>query len=370
MGLIRFLLAISVVLAHTNKIFGIGLVGGRLAVQVFYIISGFYMTLILKEKYIGKNGSYKLFITNRLLRLYPIYWAVLILTVLASLGIFMFSSSGSLEKLQPYYDYFNSMDIGSIVFLIFSNVTLFFQDMVMFMGLDVTSGALFFAKNFRLTDPQLHTFLLVPQAWTIGVEIMFYLIAPFIVRRRLKIIALFLVLSLLLRIILYYNGFNQDPWTYRFFPTEIFFFLLGAIAYHAYKRLESYPIKKSSLRLVYLFLLACTFSYSWLPSSYKIFFYIFVFTISLPFIFKLSKNWKRDRYIGELSYPIYISHLFVLMIVNQIDIPFMKKPGLITVIFTIVFSLLINRFIAEKIERIRQNRLKKNSSEDSKLSTT
>jgi len=61
MGLLRLILAISVVLAHTSYIFGFGLVGGQAAVQAFYIISGFYMALVLNEKYIGENRSYYLF---------------------------------------------------------------------------------------------------------------------------------------------------------------------------------------------------------------------------------------------------------------------------------------------------------------------
>ncbi len=72
MGILRILLAISVVLAHSSSIFGFSLVGGQIAVQAFYIISGFYMALILNEKYIGANNSYKLFISNRFLRLYQI----------------------------------------------------------------------------------------------------------------------------------------------------------------------------------------------------------------------------------------------------------------------------------------------------------
>ena len=50
MGIIRFLLAISVVIAHTSSVYGFKLVGGQIAVQAFYMISGFYMTLILNEK--------------------------------------------------------------------------------------------------------------------------------------------------------------------------------------------------------------------------------------------------------------------------------------------------------------------------------
>ena len=59
------------------------LMGGVVAVQAFYIISGFYMALILNTKYVGA-GAYRVFIGNRFLRIYPVYWVVLILTVVLS----------------------------------------------------------------------------------------------------------------------------------------------------------------------------------------------------------------------------------------------------------------------------------------------
>ena len=90
MGKIRLLLALSVVAVHGGIIWKFQLVGGHIAVQAFFIISGFYMSLILNEKYIGSNSSYKLFITNRFLRLYPIYWTVLLFTLL----LFIFFDSG------------------------------------------------------------------------------------------------------------------------------------------------------------------------------------------------------------------------------------------------------------------------------------
>ncbi|MCX6311853.1 MAG: acyltransferase, partial [Bacteroidetes bacterium] len=74
MGSIRTLLALSVVVFHSYFIFGERLIGGLVAVQAFYLISGFYMAMILNEKYKAGKGSYKLFITNRFLRIYPAYW--------------------------------------------------------------------------------------------------------------------------------------------------------------------------------------------------------------------------------------------------------------------------------------------------------
>lgn len=358
MGLIRVLLAISVVIAHSSKVFGFGLVGGQIAVQAFYIISGFYMTLILKEKYIGKNDSYKLFISNRLLRLYPIYWTVFLLTILLSLVIFLYSSGNSLGRLQPYYDNIHSMNFGSIFFLILSNIIMFFQDIVMFLGIDITSGELFFTTNFRNTSPPLYSFLIVPQAWTIGVEITFYLVAPFIVRKNIWFVSTLILVSLLLRVVLYRYGLNHDPWTYRFFPTELLFFLLGTVAYHFYKKITGLNLKKLHLKMIYFSIVIFTIFYSWFPIPYKMYIYFIFFFISIPFVFILSKNWTKDRYIGELSYPIYISHIFILTLVNRMNIHQEVGLGFVTITCSIFFSILLNELIAKKIEKIRQSRVK------------
>jgi len=360
MGLLRFLLAISVVIAHSSSVFGLNLVGGQIAVQAFYMISGFYMTLVLNEKYIGTNNRYKLFITNRLLRLYPIYWTVLIMTVLLSIIVYKFGSSGSFfGKLQPYYENIQSMNISAIFFLILTNCIVVFQDLVMFLGLDISTGKLFFTSNFQQTNPQLWSFLLVPQAWTIGIEITYYLIAPFIVRRKVKYIFLLIILSLILRIVLYYNGFQNDPWTYRFFPTELLFFLLGTISYHIYKKIKARKIKKLYHKIIYGLILLITLSYTLFTIPYGIYIYLLLFFLSLPFIFILSKNWKIDRYIGELSYPIYISHMLILTLVKYSHIK-ISELGVTIVLFSIIFSIFLNEFIAKKVEVYRQNRLNKN----------
>ena len=199
MGIIRLILAIAVVIVHTEPIFGFELVRGRVAVQSFFIISGFYMAMILNEKYIGKN-SYKLFITNRLLRLYPIYWTVL-------LGMVLVCILSKSEAFSMYVQYFDSMSFGSFLFLIFTNIFMFFQEVVMFLGLDTTTGNLFFTSNLWETNPMLHQFLFLSQAWTIGLELLFYLVAPLIARRKTKYVLVLMLCSLLLRVILVY-GFN------------------------------------------------------------------------------------------------------------------------------------------------------------------
>lgn len=361
MGIVRFILAISVVIAHSSPIFGCSLVGGQIAVQAFYIISGFYMALILNEKYVGINDSFKLFITNRLLRLYPIYWAVLVLTILGSALTMIFSNGSNLGKFWIYAEHFTTMGYESIIFLVFTNIFLFLQDVVMFLGLDTSTGQLFFTADFNQTSPQLHQFLFIPQAWTIGIELTFYLIAPFLVRRNLNIIIILILSSLLLRFTLVQNGLSHDPWSYRFFPTELVFFLLGIVSYKLYSKVRNTTIRKSHLFTILIGLICLTLFFNFLPLTYKTPLYLCVFFICLPFIFILTQKWKIDSYIGELSYPIYISHLFVLMCLKVLKIPAWFGTGLTLTLTTVLFSIFLNELIARKIERVRQNRLRTTS---------
>lgn len=348
MGLLRLLLAISVVGAHMGKIFGFGFVSGTLAVQSFFMISGFYMTLVLNEKYTGIRKSYKLFISSRLLRLFPVYWVVVLLEIVVT---------GS--KQDIYVDNYDVMNIGTLLFLIGTNILVFFQDIVMFLGYDLSTGELFFTKNFRDVNLPLYKFLLVPQAWSIGLELTFYLIAPFVVRWKISIIYGFIALSVLLRVILYNIGYDNDPWTYRFFPTELVFFLLGAVAYHRYKKLEMLKFNRTYLYIVFSTLILFTCVYSFISISFIYYIYLVFFFLSIPYVFILSKNWKVDRYIGELSYPIYISHMFVLHCIYVFGLPIIGDKGFTVMTISILFSVLLNTLVAEKIEKFRQRRIMK-----------
>ena len=87
MGTWRLLLAWLVIASHTNrydKLFSIEI--GTIAVSTFFI-SGFLMPLAYAAHYQnGERGGCIRFYINRLLRLYPIYWA----SLLCVLGIHFF----------------------------------------------------------------------------------------------------------------------------------------------------------------------------------------------------------------------------------------------------------------------------------------
>jgi peptidoglycan/LPS O-acetylase OafA/YrhL len=359
MGFLRYLLAITVVIAHSKALFGLTLVGSEIAVQSFYIISGFYMTLVLNEKYIGDNSSYFLFIKNRFLRLYPFYWLMLFLTILASFVFFIKTDGENFGRLQVYIENFGNLSFGTLLFLFFINFFLFFQDLVMFMGVNSTDGSLYFTFNFSESNPPLHFFLLIPQAWTVSVELTFYLIAPFLMRRKYYIILVLIFLSLILRLFLQSIGLDKNPWTYRFFPTELVFFLLGYISYKIYFKIKNIEMNQFINYTLFSLVILMTLFFDKIIYEHKKIAYFLIFFTTLPFVFNFTKKWKYDNYIGELSYPIYISHILIYYVFQGLNIANNEYIGLILILTSSFFSIFLIEVIGKKVEKLRQEKFAK-----------
>lgn len=355
----------AVVLEHATNTFGISnaisnyFANGEIAVESFYIISGFYISYILSEKYIGANNSYKLFLTNRLLRLFPIYWFVLFLAISSSLFYYFYSNYSQLGYFTIYAEHFNTLNISSLVYLILTNIFIVGQDTLLFLGLNSDSGYFYFTENFQKTSPQLYQFVAIPQAWTISIEIMFYCVAPFILKKDFKLILLLFFSSIGIKLFLAVNGFNFDPWTYRFFPTEFAYFLAGNISYRLYSIINKKEISPNYLYIALcLTLLSILLNSLLFPSNFKILYFI-LFAIAIAFIFKLTKNNSIDSIIGNLSYPMYLSHVFLIVFISKIQFPTYFDKTVVLIISTVLFSLLLNRFISNPIEKLRQQRLLK-----------
>ncbi len=358
MGSLRTLFAIAVVFAHS---YGYVFVGGQNAVQLFYMISGFLISYVIVEK--KTYSSIKNFYINRYLRLYPIYASVAILTLLAlSVSAFL------LDKNLEFFSTYHNAPFAADILLLLSNSTLFLQDWVMFSGIE--NNQLVFSTNVFKGNIALYKGLLVPQAWTLGVELSFYLIAPFILPRR-KILFALLFLSIMLRIYLIYIGIGrQDPWTYRFFPTELTLFLLGALSHQVilpfYRKLFSkHNIEKYSTTSTYLLILI-TLSFWLIPideltKSIALFF-IFLLLMPLTFLFQSKRNW--DKWIGNLSYPIYICHILVIYVTNflteKLGIKNITTISLIIVAASVCLSILLNTYIGNPTEALRNKLRNKN----------
>jgi peptidoglycan/LPS O-acetylase OafA/YrhL len=352
MGIIRFLLAYCVVFSH-YEINSTYFLYSNFAVQIFYIFSGFYISLILNN---NSYKSYKNFILSRYLRLFPIYFLCLITT-------FIFNKGNTIYHTNLIKD---NIDIFSSIFLIFTNITILFQDLIMFLG--INKNSIQFVSDYNNSSPRpLFHYLYVPQGWSLGLELSFYLLAPIILSKiNLKKILIIVLLSFLLRIILIQNNLSHDPWSYRFFPTELIFFLFGSIGYIFYKK-KLFFNKLISIFCVLLISLTIVIFKKINIYTYGYIIFYFVIIFSIPSIFNLTKNNKLDRFLGELSYPIYCLQFigigFCIKILNmkgRYDLFTGAVIFFVILILSVISYLFVQKFIDEMRSGLKKNKINSN----------
>jgi peptidoglycan/LPS O-acetylase OafA/YrhL len=188
MGLLRFMLALAVAAGHASSMFGADIyprVPGSHAVQIFYIISGFLIALILSGKYADTPQGNWIFYTNRAVKIYVPYFAILLGTV--GVWLVTYAVVGKAGQLQSFVVEGSSMSLGAWAFTIVTNLFLLGMEwgsMLIYRG-----GHLFFSIFAFEQPPYAVQFTIIPPAWTLSLELAFYLIAPFILRRHFLIIA-------------------------------------------------------------------------------------------------------------------------------------------------------------------------------------
>ena len=341
MGIIRFLLAYAVVFSH-YEINSIYFLYSNFAVQTFYILSGFYISLILNN---NSYKSYKNFILSRYLRLFPIYFLCLLTT-------FIFNKGNTIYHTNLIKD---NIDIFSSIFLVFTNITIIFQDLVMFLG--INNNSIQFVSDYNNSFPRpLFHYLYLPQGWSLGLELSFYLLAPFILSKiNIKKILFIIILSLSLRIILVQNKLSLDPWSYRFFPTELVFFLFGSISYIIYEK-KIFFNKLISILFISLISLIIIFFKKINIHTYGYIIFYFMIIFSIPSIFNITKNIKFDRFLGELSYPIYCLQFigigFCIKILNMKG-RYDLFAGAVIFLVILALSVISYLFLQKFIDKIR-----------------
>lgn len=357
MGYLRTLLALSVVFAHSPWNNGFVFVGGRNAVELFYIISGFLITHAIRT-----NDSYRnplIFFANRALRIYPIYYAVAALTLLAL-------AFGS----PKFLTFWQSLGSEARWVLGISNLLIFGQDWIMFLTQE--GRDLHFTANFHESALPLNAGLVVPQAWTLGLELTFYCLAPFVTRSSAKIWTL-LFLSVLVCVYLQYIGIaSRDPWSYRFFPAELSMFLLGSITNVYLLPVWQKLVKRAPSRSKYpaaatwtLAAIICTYFLLPFDETLRSKFLFAIFTVLMPAAFIHQTTSTTDGAIGELSYPIYIGHMLAvnsfLVVSRSLDLNIgFGVASIVNIVVSIGFAFILNKLVGKPIERLR-DRVRKSS---------
>lgn len=350
MGLVRIILAISVFLGHAWPIFPPKIhemSGGIVSVRLFYIISGYLIAMVLNEKY----ASLKNFYLSRALRLLPAYLIILAVTILSSCILFLSNNDPFL--LGYFIGYKSMLSIVEILLISIPQLGIIFLDLFGFFGVN-ENGLHPILVSWGNTNG--YEFLLLPQAWTLGIECWFYLLAPFLLHRTWGPYVLFLAsltCSLLILGLTTSEISSNDPWARRFFPSELKYFALGCIVYRFRNKLI--PNRRLIQIILYLLTLICLITLDspkfFLPS---VFVYL-VFSLSIPAILSISKFIPFDRLVGDTSYPFYLCHWLFLHFVSNEYLPHFGFPIWCSLVYSLFFSVLLVLFVEKKVNRKRKS---------------
>lgn len=376
MGFLRLALAFCVFFAHSTSI-DAPILRGEIAVEIFYVISGFYMQLVLGNIYTpSRLGARWLqrFYANRYLRLFPTY----IITAVATIAFAAFYSllhpgaeaeplaAMSAVKELPH----NVPNLALKAYLLFTNIFMLFQDATMFLG--VRDGTASFVADFSQSQVQLWQALAIPQAWSVGVELSFYLLAPFLLRLSSRLLTLALLICMASKIAFLavvtghtapYTGIGNilpnaaSSWGYRFLPFELAYFLAGALAYRYFSSKLFRPIEPTSTTktIAYVVVFASmTLASLAVNKTVLCWLYPLMFAVAAPPLFSIFRTSHQDRLIGSLSYPFYMVHNLCL----QVSSPLVKLgiPGL-SPIFALVITLILSVVLTKNEELIENARL-------------
>jgi peptidoglycan/LPS O-acetylase OafA/YrhL len=370
MGIFRLYLALCVAVSHAGEKFPLGPHRGHEAVQIFFMISGFYMAMVY-----GKYSSNKEFFFSRFIRIFVPYWTICLGIVVVSLA--MGVTYGIWVALDTYMDAAKQNETAGVILVTLSNFTIFGQDLVMFLSHDL-GKSLSFTSDYSTSANPLWRYLVIPQTWSVSIELMFYLCIPWLLKRSSKTLIYIISLSVLARICVYlFTDFPPDPWRFRFFPFELALFIGGILSFRFFNQHSEFfssfgdrwaaksigGYLRQTAILLFLFWLSSCFTRLGLKvfstASYLELISYFFMAAAIPFLFSLSKSNKVDRFIGELSYPVYLVHVFVISAMVVI-LPYLGnlnqfKYGLFTssAIVSVALSICVLLLVINPLDKVR-----------------
>jgi peptidoglycan/LPS O-acetylase OafA/YrhL len=362
MGLFRLILALSVVLGHTSYQ-GPKLMAAHDAVHIFFVISGFYMCMVIRRKYGFDAKGLRTFYFNRFLRLYPTF----IFTVCASLlwyGLCQWTTNGTGKK-AAIIEISHFLPTWGMLLLWLPNFSLLGVDMptwftsVKGAGLELAGPAL--TSDIGNGKVWLGSTLWVPQAWTIGCELWFYILAPLVLTRAawLRIVGAGAVSAALMLFCSHYFLYGgYFVWVFWFW-----LFALGMMAFLVYEKVEKnlgeffQKMPASGLGFAVFCWVAFTvpFLAGWQVPCWLL---ISSALVVVPLLFGATKTNKVDRLLGEFSYPVYCTHMLAADF-NQTLIGALKWDWSYLAVFNLQTTLIFSGFcvfaIEQPFERIRAN---------------
>jgi peptidoglycan/LPS O-acetylase OafA/YrhL len=325
----RFILALCVVQGHfLGWEQGAPWLGWQ-AVFSFYVLSGFLMSLVLNQDYGFTAGGLFRFAVNRWLRLFPIYYAVIGLTVLYIALI------GPLSQLN------HEMTLPSTGAATFGNLFI-----ITLAGFD------FVPEMQRLS----------PTTWSLAVEIFcYFLLSMYFAKSGAR---LFFMLMIGIgvttaQIVIYFDqpqyGFQNH---YSVLLAGLIPFALGGLAYF-YRGARIYEFSGTKLLFLCLLFLA-NFAIGYWSDFHKYVSGLYVAAVLnvalVPMLFTQTTKHSWQKVLGGVSYPIFVCHWLVATLI-AIYVPSVGGKGFMLLaaaaVGSLLFSLLMYYGVDRQVQRVR-----------------
>ncbi len=369
MGILRLLLALSVVVFHCDgSLSGKVLVGGEFAVKLFFIISGFYMALILHEKYTGA-GSVRVFYGNRLLRLLPTYYIMMAAALLIPLVLgWVTGRPVTCGQMAVWQTHGPSLTPSMAAALKWVQLSPLGQEWAAAGSLDTVTGKLDFGPvQTAVGEVPLFYFLLIPPAWSLSLELQFYALAPFFVRRSVRCLAWVFLITLGLRWLLPLVPFSTSKfWRDHTLFCELGYFTLGILSHRVYGAVPRVPwLRAVSTRGGWILagVMGWLILYPWFPTIGRGPATALLLAATIPFLVSFTARNSWDRALGELSYAVYLSHWVIKGIWVGVATRFPEWDSLaplkftgVVIVLSVATAAAIHWWIERPIDRFRQRR--------------
>ncbi len=294
---LRFFAATAVVLEHMHYFTG----SGTVAVQFFFVLSGFILTYNYGQKFeVLDAKSFSNFLFLRVGRLYPVYLLTFLLSATLLCGSrwpHLGATALNLLMLQSY------VPIGDKVFA-YNSVSWSVSDEMFFYALFPV--IIFVLHRLRMTASCTRLFLLWVFCWAVTAGVTYH-----------------------------YRGQIQ-PYSFGWWLTYIspqfrfLGFLMGVVAAFVFLRIKDAPVLQESHRAMFTFLelavLGCVVIFYYAPwYNFAVSPYLPVFSFAvLVFAFgrgmiSVACSTPVLIHFGEVSYSIYLLHLIVLACLGRLQ---------------------------------------------------
>lgn len=334
---LRFFAALSVMVYH---FFGANVLNGHFGVILFFVLSGFLITYLLIEEQKNTNTiSIKKFYVRRILRIWPLYFFILILSTV--LIFFETGLDNSYSQALPYY-------------------LVFIPNLAFVMNISIKYASIL---------------------WSIGAEEQFYLLWPWIICKIKvkKLFLIFLIMILFWSFATHLIDFINYNYLSNIESIGIFSKFLGRMGFSAMATgaLVALVFRYHPKRLQFIFhpliqitVISLTLTI-WIGNLlphiaiidqvYSILFAIIIanFALNSKVIFSLEN--VILNYLGKISFGLYVYHLIAFRLIGHLSqILSFDIPKIILFIFglllTITLSSISYKYLEKPFLRLKLNK--------------